>query len=180
MLLQQRQREPVQPREVLAQMPFAEPGFVLAECHVQDPVTAVLDEPGTIPSKEQVVCEVGPAPRVQGGTDVIIRVVAPVSSVRPTDLDGSTFVGTPSTLASGPVRSRLPTPPTGRHGRRPGGREASPSSATRAPCAGIPPGPAPGRVTSARPGTGPRPAWASASRAAAVPVRATTAAPSRP
>src|SRR3954454_22344267 len=123
MLLQQRQREPVQPREVLAQMPFAEPGFVLAECHVQDPVTAVLDEPGTIPSKEQVVCEVGPAPQVRGGTDAIIRVVASVSSVRPTDLDGSKCAGTPSERAGASVHSRLPTPPTGRHGRRPGGRE---------------------------------------------------------
>src|SRR4051794_29826682 len=45
MLLQQRQREPVQPREVLPQVPLAEPRFVLAERQVQDPVTAVLDTP---------------------------------------------------------------------------------------------------------------------------------------
>jgi hypothetical protein len=26
-------------------VPFAEPGLVLAKCHVQDPVTAILDAP---------------------------------------------------------------------------------------------------------------------------------------
>src|SRR5262245_54712364 len=45
MLLQQRQREPVQPREVLAQVPLAKPGLVLAEGHIETPVTAILDTP---------------------------------------------------------------------------------------------------------------------------------------
>src|SRR5262245_37425658 len=45
MLLQQRQREPVQPGEVLAQVPLAKPGLVLAERHVETPVTAILDTP---------------------------------------------------------------------------------------------------------------------------------------
>src|SRR5512143_2959395 len=45
MLLQQRQRESAQPPEVLTQVLFAVPRFVLAERHVQDPVAAVLDTP---------------------------------------------------------------------------------------------------------------------------------------
>src|SRR5512143_3610921 len=45
MLLQQRQRESAQPPEVLTQVLFAVPRFVLAERHVQDPVATVLDTP---------------------------------------------------------------------------------------------------------------------------------------
>src|SRR5262249_54790417 len=45
MLFQERQRKPVQPREVLAPILLAEPRLVLAKCHVQTPVTAVLDTP---------------------------------------------------------------------------------------------------------------------------------------
>src|ERR1700757_50381 len=43
MLLQQRQGEPVQPCEVLPQVPLADPRLVLAKRHVQDPVTTILD-----------------------------------------------------------------------------------------------------------------------------------------
>ena len=45
MLLQERQREAVQPGEVLAQVPLADPRFVLAKRHIEAPMTAILDAP---------------------------------------------------------------------------------------------------------------------------------------
>src|SRR5512143_4022895 len=45
MLLQQRQREPVQPREILPQPLLAQPGFVLAKRQIQDPVAPILYTP---------------------------------------------------------------------------------------------------------------------------------------
>ena len=47
MLLQQRQREPIQSRKILTQVLVANPRFVLAVRHVQTPVTTILDPPMT-------------------------------------------------------------------------------------------------------------------------------------
>jgi hypothetical protein len=43
MLLQQRQGQPIQPREVLAQVPIPNPRLILAVRHVEAPVAAILD-----------------------------------------------------------------------------------------------------------------------------------------
>jgi len=45
MLLQQRQCEPVQPREILAQVLVPHPRFVLAIGDIEAPVAAILDAP---------------------------------------------------------------------------------------------------------------------------------------
>src|SRR5262249_45961213 len=47
MLLQQRQREPPQPGNILAQVPIPNPRFVLAISDIEAPVTAILDPPMT-------------------------------------------------------------------------------------------------------------------------------------
>jgi hypothetical protein len=47
MLLQQRQREPIQPRKILTQVLVADPRFILAVRHVQTPMTTILDPPMT-------------------------------------------------------------------------------------------------------------------------------------
>src|SRR5438093_9042258 len=45
MLFQQRQREPIQPREVLTHVRPSYPRFVLAVGHVQTPMAGILDAP---------------------------------------------------------------------------------------------------------------------------------------
>ncbi len=127
------------------------------------------------------LCEASaPSSGRQDGTDAVIHDVVPAPVIRPTAPGGPTRAGIPSTPAGGPTRMRLPTPPTGRPGRRPGEREANPSSATRAACAAKGPSAAPGRATTTRPETGPRGTPALAAHAVAIPTRAATAAPSRP
>ena len=132
--LEHEDHEIPQSRHHLRTGTLADPVGLLAKRPITDAMQAVLDGPGTMPSKEQVVSRRPDLADARSGGQVI-RGVDPVLLIRPDAHGGSTIVGIPPTSASAPARPRPTRSPAAHPGPRPGGRAPGPSSATRAACA---------------------------------------------